>query len=256
VAAHLEPEILIIDEVLAVGDAQFQRKCLGKMGEVASQGRTVLFVSHNLPAIQAFCQRAIVLKQGQLIFEGTPDEAVVLHLGSSEVTGEGDVDLRSHPNRQTPAARAAFEKLRLLNSEGECTSQFEVGEPIEFEIGLNTQDELTNPAVVLVVSRQGTEICILSSHFMHNEALPMNGRTTLRCRWEPGWLAPGQYAIDRVVLRRHAGGERIDVVTRPLNFEIAETDLYGNGKHVEGNAILVPNGRWHRVERSLVSEPA
>lgn len=75
VAAHLDPEILIIDEVLAVGDAAFQKKCLGKMRDVAGHGRTVLFVSHNMPAVQALCSRAIVLDQGRLTFEGTSEAA-------------------------------------------------------------------------------------------------------------------------------------------------------------------------------------
>ncbi len=70
VAAHLEPEILIVDEVLAVGDAQFQKKCLGKMGEVAKQGRTVVFVSHNLVAVENLCSRALMLKDGQLVARG------------------------------------------------------------------------------------------------------------------------------------------------------------------------------------------
>jgi len=83
VAAHLEPEILIVDEVLAVGDAQFQKKCLGKMGEVAEGGRTVLFVSHNMQAVRQLCTRALVLKSGCLAFEGTASAAVEWYLQSS-----------------------------------------------------------------------------------------------------------------------------------------------------------------------------
>jgi lipopolysaccharide transport system ATP-binding protein len=76
VAAHLEPEILIVDEVLAVGDAQFQKKCLGKMGDVSKEGRTVLFVSHNMAAVQQLCQKGIVLSKGQLIYSGAAMDAV------------------------------------------------------------------------------------------------------------------------------------------------------------------------------------
>ena len=84
VAAHLEPEILVVDEVLAVGDAEFQRKCLGKMGDVAQQGRTVLFVSHNMSAILRLTQEAIVLKKGQLIMRGPTQEAVDFYLSSGQ----------------------------------------------------------------------------------------------------------------------------------------------------------------------------
>ena len=80
VAAHLEPEILIVDEVLAVGDAQFQKKCLGKMGEVAKGGRTVLFVSHNMAAISNLCGRGVLIRDGRIQFQGPVDEAVDLYL--------------------------------------------------------------------------------------------------------------------------------------------------------------------------------
>lgn len=83
VAAHLEPEILIVDEVLAVGDAQFQKKCIGKMGEVSKEGRTILFVSHNMQAIQQLCTKGFVLKSGSLLFVGTASEAVERYLQSN-----------------------------------------------------------------------------------------------------------------------------------------------------------------------------
>jgi lipopolysaccharide transport system ATP-binding protein len=83
VAAHLDPEILVVDEVLAVGDAAFQQKCLNKMGDVAKAGRTVLFVSHNMPAIKHLCQRAIVLSSGSVVFDGGANEAVGVYLATT-----------------------------------------------------------------------------------------------------------------------------------------------------------------------------
>jgi lipopolysaccharide transport system ATP-binding protein len=87
VAAHLEPEILIVDEVLAVGDARFQRKCMGKMDAVSSQGRTVLFVSHNLTAVQSLCQKVVWLNQGRIVKIGEPGEIIPEYLGSTMETG-------------------------------------------------------------------------------------------------------------------------------------------------------------------------
>src|SRR5678810_887991 len=84
VAAHLEPEILVVDEVLAVGDAAFQRRCLGKMNHVASRGRTVLFVSHNMGAVQTLCTRAVMLEEGQLLMRGPTQEAVDYYLSSGQ----------------------------------------------------------------------------------------------------------------------------------------------------------------------------
>src|SRR5580700_11591149 len=96
VAAHLETEILIVDEVLAVGDTQFQKKCLGKMGEIARHGRTVLMVSHNMAAIHALCSRAILLDQGRSVSDGNPLEVTRLYLdGFEKQSNGGVVDLRS-----------------------------------------------------------------------------------------------------------------------------------------------------------------
>src|SRR5204863_8888222 len=81
VAAHLEPEILLVDEVLAVGDAEFQEKCLGKMRDVTREGRTVLFVSHNLAAVRSLCTRALLLDHGRLAFDGDTDEAIEQYVG-------------------------------------------------------------------------------------------------------------------------------------------------------------------------------
>lgn len=109
VAAHLEPEILIVDEVLAVGDAEFQRKCLGKMGEVARGGRTVLFVSHNMTALRSLCDRGIVLKSGSVRFDGQIDEAIQLHLADTD-GGLGVVSEWTWPPDAGPGGR----DLRLL----------------------------------------------------------------------------------------------------------------------------------------------
>ena len=95
VAAHLEPEVLIVDEVLAVGDAEFQKKCLGKMEDVAKSGRTVLFVSHNMAAIESLCTRGIVLKSGVVQFEGTQSEAIARYAELTHVSTDNDLLTRS-----------------------------------------------------------------------------------------------------------------------------------------------------------------
>src|SRR5512138_2363294 len=109
VAAHLEPEILVVDEVLAVGDAEFQRKCLGKMNDVAQQGRTVLFVSHNMSAILRLTQEAIVLKRGQLIKRAPTQEAVDFYLSS----GQAETGERLWEPEEIPAAASPFKPIAL-----------------------------------------------------------------------------------------------------------------------------------------------
>ena len=131
VAAHLEPEILVVDEVLAVGDAEFQRKCLGKMNDVAQQGRTVLFVSHNMSAILRLTQEAIVLKKGQLIKRAPTPEAVDYYLAS----GQAESGERLWEAEDVPAASAPFRpiRLRLKDRTGKVVDTVRSTEPVTVE---------------------------------------------------------------------------------------------------------------------------
>ncbi len=138
VAAHLEPEILVVDEVLAVGDAEFQRKCLGKMNDVAQQGRTVLFVSHNMSAILRLTQEAIVLKKGQLIKRAPTPEAVDFYLAS----GQAESGERVWDAEDVPATSAPFKpiRLRLKDRTGKVADTVRSTEPVtvEWEYQLDT----------------------------------------------------------------------------------------------------------------------
>ena len=131
VAAHLEPEILVVDEVLAVGDAEFQRKCLGKMSDVAQQGRTVLFVSHNMSAILRLTQEAIVLKKGQLIKRAPTAEAVDFYLSS----GQAESGQHVWEADDVPAASAPFRpiSLRLKDRGGKIIDTVRSTEPVTVE---------------------------------------------------------------------------------------------------------------------------
>ena len=131
VAAHLEPEILVVDEVLAVGDAEFQRKCLGKMNDVAQQGRTVLFVSHNMSAILRLTQEAIVLKKGQLIKRAPTPEAVDFYLAS----GQAESGERSWEPDEIAASSAPFRPicLRLKDRTGKVVDTIRSTEPVSVE---------------------------------------------------------------------------------------------------------------------------
>ena len=138
VAAHLEPEILVVDEVLAVGDAEFQRKCLGKMNDVAQQGRTVLFVSHNMSAILRLTQEAIVLKKGQLIKRAPTPEAVDFYLAS----GQAESGERVWDTEDVPAASAPFRPvaIRVKDRNGKVVDTVRSTEPVtvEWEYQLDT----------------------------------------------------------------------------------------------------------------------
>ncbi len=139
VAAHLEPEILVVDEVLAVGDAEFQRKCLGKMGEVAEAGRTVLFVSHNMSAILRLTEESIVLDKGQLVFRAPTSQAVDYYMASGlSQTGE-----RAWAAEEVPADAAPFRPIamRVKDTAGRVAETVQSPQPVEVEV----EYELSQP---------------------------------------------------------------------------------------------------------------
>ncbi len=132
VASHLEPEILVIDEVLAVGDAQFQKKCLGKMSNAATQGRTVLFVSHNMIAVQSLCQRAIWLDQGQVVKEGPANEVVAEYLTSASASQLEEVwdDVETAPGNEI----ARLHSIRVRREDGVSSDPLTKKTPFVIEI--------------------------------------------------------------------------------------------------------------------------
>ena len=134
VAAHLEPEILLVDEVLEVGDVAFQKKCLGKMGQVAHEGRTVLFVSHNMAAVRTLCSQAMLLKGGHVVADGSTEEVISGYLREGYGDGSPDVDLPS----AIPDSPAKGIRLRFLSVNGAPGARFRLGEPwqvrLDFEV--------------------------------------------------------------------------------------------------------------------------
>jgi lipopolysaccharide transport system ATP-binding protein len=141
VAAHLEPEILVVDEVLAVGDAEFQRKCLGKMSDVAQEGRTVLFVSHNMSAILRLTEQAIVLEKGKLVLQAPTGQAIDYYMSS----GFSDVGERSWQPDEVPAESAPFYPitLRVKNPQGRVVDTLRSTEPITIEVEYKLSSPVT-----------------------------------------------------------------------------------------------------------------
>lgn len=134
VAAHLDPEILLVDEVLAVGDAQFQKKCLGKMGEVAEEGRTVLFVSHNMGAIFNFCKRGILLHNGQILIDSSVDQAVNKYQSFSKSDVNGLFYRTNDSN-----SKKLIMSVELLDANNQRTISFHYNDPIKIRIKTNSQ---------------------------------------------------------------------------------------------------------------------
>ncbi len=226
VAAHLEPEILVVDEVLAVGDVAFQKKCLGKMGEVAAQeGRTVFLVSHNMAAIAKLCHRALLLDQGQLRFDGNTDVAIQTYLTlNSSATPQSDRFNRARRQVQPACVQlidAWLERDATLtdilffgDDTVELVVQVTVMESVEFGIELILRDEQEHP---IAFSPSGlSQDC---------EFQPAIGTVKIRCRLPRIQLAEGKYSIDLILAK---GGVRMfDCVESGVSFYISQTMIGG-----------------------------
>jgi lipopolysaccharide transport system ATP-binding protein len=160
VAAHLEPEILVVDEVLAVGDAEFQRKCLGKMGDVAQQGRTVLFVSHNMSAILRLTSEAIVLNKGKMIMRAPTQQAVDFYLSS----GQAQAGERTWDADEVSANAAPFTPIRLTvkDGRGKVVDTIRSTEPVTLEFEYRLDAPVTGLRIGIYVSTMRGEYVMTS----------------------------------------------------------------------------------------------
>ena len=191
VAAHLDPEILIVDEVLAVGDIEFQRKCLGKMGDFARDGRTVLFVSHNMGIIQSLCRRAVYLQNGEVVADGPVRDVVGHYLQTLEEAVK--VDLRERTDRD-PKGHGEVRLLRVAVT-GDGGESLAAGRPARFEVEL---DRMTPRLKCRIVVRDALGVPIASFDtgvIGSNDKLDPE-HTTLVCDIDQLPLAPGRYRID------------------------------------------------------------
>ena len=220
VAAHMEPEILIIDEVLAVGDVHFQKKCIGKMDDVSRQGRTILFVSHNLDAVQRLCGRGLLLDRGRVAADGPIDEVVATYR-ASDTLGEG-------LGVFNPAARrgrgwAQMTDVRLVTPDGFRTGARAADQDLVFEIDLATTSgdaaRLRGLVVELVVSSDdGHPLCSVMNVDDEGVELPDAASCTVRVRIPAPTFVPGVYRLRVFLGIPHL--QHVDEIDDALEFEV------------------------------------
>lgn len=208
VAAHLEPEILIVDEVLAVGDALFQRKCMGKMGGVAKEGRTVLFVSHNMQAIRSLCSRTILVEQGQIVFNGATDQAIARYLATA--TESQPVLKEEHikncyeglVRREQPTIRVT--EVAILNREGRPQQEFFSDEEILFSVSYECYTRIGDLRILIIVNDQFNQP-LLASQSVDTEETSLRqqvepGSYAALCRLPPHFFGEGTFFVDLYVI--------------------------------------------------------
>jgi lipopolysaccharide transport system ATP-binding protein len=196
VAAHLEPEILIVDEVLAVGDATFQKKCLGKMGSFAQSGRTVLFVSHNMEAVRSLCQRAVWLKDGKVHRDGKADETVEEYFDSAS-------NMRSF-SCSNPEYGLTIRKVVLKNCRGQESTCFRPGDDLVVEISYDVLRRIERPIIALgVLGING--VCFTSNMLLDgNRPDFLEGSGQVICTFRSIPLLPQNFVVKMIVRAANA----------------------------------------------------
>ena len=233
VAAHLETEILLVDEVLAVGDLQFQKKCLGKMGDIANEGRTVLFVSHNMQAIKTFCSRTLLIENGQLEADGRTEDVLYTYLTKNS-TLKGDGTIPEDTPRPVGTGEMLVQKVAIKTERGNKVNQLFFAQKFFVEVCCNVKEPIADAAIEIGISTfDGLRIATVTSidrgqpllHF-----LPGEWKITVEIALT---LLPGQYAVDLMI--HHWGEERrltIDWVERALTFTALDMPEAGSDHYV------------------------
>ena len=224
VAAHLEPDVIMIDEVLAVGDASFQRKCLGRMGEVRSEGRTVIFVSHDMAAIENLCDRAFALERGRIFASGNPSDVIARYLEGH--SGHSTVPLASRTDRRG-TGKLRFVGFRI-SSGINSTDTVQCGAQVDFEIFYEGKPPLRNVDVAILFYNQ-FETCVLlaGSGYVGKVfgEVPPEGKFV--CRFSKFPLTPGAYHL---TLGCDTNSTQADEIKDAATIHVVEGDYYGSGK--------------------------
>jgi lipopolysaccharide transport system ATP-binding protein len=227
VAAHLEPEILVIDEVLAVGDTAFQQKCLGKMNSIAQAGRTILFVSHNLAAIRSLCSRAILLQNGSISCDDTPDKCITRYLSDGQRNRSQKLNLESC--NRAGGTESALRELWLEDESGELISELPSDAPFSICIRFAFTSNIPHPVFQVRFSTiDGYNVGTFSNHFSGEvlDAGAKNGVAELRIESLP--FVSADYHLSLSV---HDGiFSSVDVIEHAILVQVLPKDIYGTGQ--------------------------
>jgi lipopolysaccharide transport system ATP-binding protein len=240
VAAHLEPEILIVDEVLAVGDAQFQTKCLAKIRSLGDRGQTVLFVSHSLSTVTSLCTKGVVLQQGQVDYIGSAREAVQAYIAR----GSHDGGRWVRPAGGPPGKGITFQSASLSNGDGVESSDFELDDEIVLRICADVSRPFDNAQfAVRVTNQEGVPIFTTCNTDEARRYLPLNaGLSSYTIRFPTGLLAPGRYVLK---IAAHSPKHLLyDAIDDELAFVIHDTGSLEQVLRDDRRGVVTPAVHW------------
>ncbi len=230
VAAHLDPDVLLVDEVLAVGDAEFQRKCLGKMRDTANSGRAVVFVSHNLSAVQRLCSRALLVEGGRLTMDDKPDAVVDHYLSMVQGQRGGGVALIPETAERGGSGEAILRKVVLRDDAGNQTDRFHLGEPMRVTATYEVREPVQGVCFEIAITTAEGDLLVVAQSIDR-------GRPSVDL--EPGWfeveaevaatLLPHEFNLGVGIHRAHVN--TVDYVERAHTFTTMNVDLSGDDRY-------------------------
>ena len=244
VAAHLEPEILIVDEVLAVGDLSFQRKCLGRMEEVSQGGRTILFVSHNMAAIQNLCRRCVVLDGGQMAFDGSVGDGIDRYLQNIADTAAADIGSRTD---RKGAGHVRFTAIELRDGDERVVSSIPMGAPLRICLSYRSESPVPHAiAAIAFHTSVGQRLFRLHTRDQAVEFPDLCSSGTLICEVPSLPLLPGTYRLHVAIA--DATDTLQDAIDSAVFLDIVPADVFGTGRIPQGpgDILFVPSKWSHR----------
>ncbi|MGQ1787117.1 ABC transporter ATP-binding protein [Saccharicrinis sp. GN24d3] len=238
IAAHLEPEILVVDEVLAVGDAEFQKKAIGKMQDVSTNdGRTVLFVSHNMAAVQRLCPKSIILKQGQKVGEGQTSEIVPIYLEQNrENMAEGVL------NRTPQQIEPFIEKIELFNSNNENTSALLFGEPFSVRLTISAKKEFDNIEPLIAINTLDDHRIFTAISSDQKVAYSIKGDKLSITTNFAEQLTPGQYKL--IFALRSGRNKSYDLLMDAMKLNVSELVHLNTVPNEKVLGFIRPQPQW------------
>ena len=258
VAAHLDPEILVVDEVLAVGDMAFQKRCLGKMNEVSRSGRTVLFVSHNMATIENLCQRGIVLEKGRVVLDASVKDAVQHYLntaaGNPGVSGD-TVIFGDGPNRKMTGGKLLQKAELFTDGDVPLTQGLQIGAPLKLKIYFTLPRPTDSFNIGLRFSNLFGQ-AIFTAHSWYEPDRShgkVSGPQVFICDIPSLTLVAGDYSI---FLWIDLANSKADMIEDAIRISVIDSDYYGTGKVPRNGTFVLPH-RW-RLEPAMdtATEPA
>jgi len=234
VAAHLDPEILIVDEVLAVGDAEFRNKCMGKMGDVTEEGRTVLFVSHNMTMISTLCENTILLENGKLSKYSNTEEVIRYYQATSKNNLNTMLNDRFEDKLSKPVL---YTNVRLLNSEKKPVNSVEMGEDVIVQLDFLANQQISMPNfTVRLYNQLKQNLVTWESRTTTGELPPISRGGSVFLHIKSLNLLPGIYNLDLVISDRY---QTFDSIKDAFTFEIYPTGFFTTGKLSKSNRGLI-----------------